>query len=112
FMSAAAAMLLSLVVYIGFNRHVKDAAARVEESSAEVRGMTPAETRSRVITLLAVFAISAVFWLAFYQIFYTFTFWARDNTNTTWPPERFQVFEPLGVILLSPLMVALWMWLQ
>ncbi len=40
------------------------------------------DARSRVITLLAVFVISAVFWLAFYQIFYTFTFWARDNTLT------------------------------
>src|SRR5581483_12441094 len=51
-------------------------------------------------------------WLAFYQIFYTFTFWARDNTATTMPPERFQVFEPLGVILLSPVLVAAWVWLQ
>jgi len=112
FMSAAVAMLFSLLVYTVFNRHVKDAAARVEKSSAEVRAMSPGETRSRIVTLLAVFAISTVFWLAFYQIFYTFTFWARDNTVTSWPPERFQVFEPLGVILLSPVMVALWMWLQ
>jgi proton-dependent oligopeptide transporter, POT family len=27
-------------------------------------------------------------------------------------PETFQVFEPLGVILLSPVLVALWVWLQ
>jgi POT family proton-dependent oligopeptide transporter len=112
FMSAAVAMLLSLFVYTTFNRHVKDAAARIDESSAEAQSMTAAETRSRVVTLLAVFAISTVFWLAFYQIFYTFTFWARDNTITSWPPERFQVFEPLGVILLSPVMVASWVWLQ
>ncbi|PYQ70669.1 MAG: MFS transporter, partial [Acidobacteria bacterium] len=31
---------------------------------------------------------------------------------TSWPPERFQVFEPLGVILLSPVLVAVWVWLQ
>ena len=65
-----------------------------------------------MITLLAIFGISLVFWLAFYQIFYTFTFWARDSTATTWPPERFQTFEPLGVILLSPVLVAIWAWLQ
>jgi len=112
FMSAAVAMLMSLLVYTVFNRHVRDAAARVDESSPEVQSIGTEETRSRIITLLAVLAISTVFWLAFYQIFYTFTFWARDNTITTWPAERFQVFEPLGVILLSPVLVALWVWLQ
>ena len=112
FMSAAGAMVISLLVFIVFNRHVADAAVKVEENSVEARALSPEEARSRVLTLVAVFAISMVFWLAFYQIFYTFTFWARDNTLTTIPPERFQVFEPLGVILLSPVLVAVWRWLQ
>jgi len=112
FMSAAGAMVISLLVFIVFNRHVADAAVKVEENSVEARALSPEEARSRVLTLVAVFAISMVFWLAFYQIFYTFTFWARDNTLTTIPPERFQVFEPLGVILLSPGLVAVWRWLQ
>ena len=59
-----------------------------------------------MITLLAIFAISFVFWIAFYQIFYTFTLWARDSTATSWCPETFQTFEPLGVIVLSPVLVA------
>ena len=112
FMSAAVAMLFSLVTFIGFNRHVAEAATKVDKTSTEARTIGPAEARSRVITLLAVFTISTAFWLAFYQIFYTFTFWARDNTATTIAPERFQVFEPLGVIVLSPVLVAVWMWLQ
>ena len=112
FMSAAVAMLISLVVFVGFNRYVAAAGEKVEGTSPQVRATSGEETRSRVVTLLAVFAISMVFWLAFYQIFYTFTFWARDNTITSMPPERFQVFEPLGVILLSPVFVALWAWLQ
>ena len=112
FMSAAVAMLFSLLVYTLFNSHVRAAAVKIDKQSAEAQAVDPAEAQSRIITLMAVFAISAVFWLAFYQIFYTFTFWARDNTLTTWPPERFQVFEPLGVIVLSPVLVALWMWLQ
>jgi POT family proton-dependent oligopeptide transporter len=112
FMSAAVAMLISLMVFVVFNRYVADAGKKVERSSPEVRAIAPEETRSRIVTLLAVLAISMVFWLAFYQIFYTFTFWARDNTLTSMPPERFQVFEPLGVILLSPVFVALWAWLQ
>src|SRR5712692_3485317 len=58
FMSAAVAMLLSLLVFIVFNRHVAQAALKVEEGSAEVRAISPADARSRVITLMAVFVIS------------------------------------------------------
>jgi POT family proton-dependent oligopeptide transporter len=112
FMSAAVAMALSLAVFVTFNRYVADAAVKVEATDAVVETITPTDARSRVITLLAVFVISAVFWVAFYQIFYTFTFWARDNTLTTIAPEKFEVFEPLSVILLSPALVAVWMWLQ
>jgi POT family proton-dependent oligopeptide transporter len=112
FMSAAVAMLISLAIFVGFNRHVAAAAVKVEQGSTEARTVGADEARSRVITLIAVFVISTAFWLAFYQIFYTFTFWARDNTATTIAPERFQVFEPIGVITLSPVIVALWVWLQ
>jgi len=112
FMSAAVAMLFSLITFITFRSHVSNAEAKVAERSARVRTLSSGEARSRVITLLAIFGISFVFWIAFYQIFYTFTFWARDSTATTWSPETFQTFEPLGVILFSPALVVLWAWLQ
>ena len=112
FGSAAGAMLISLAVFIGFNRYIREAAQKVDQTSREARAAAPAEARARVITLLMVFVISAVFWLAFYQNGFTLTFWARDNTLTTIAPEKFQAIEPLGVILLSPLAVWLWMWLQ
>jgi proton-dependent oligopeptide transporter, POT family len=112
FMSAAVAMLLSLITFVTFKGYVAEAGVKVDETSVESQTLAPGEVRSRVITLLAIFGISLVFWIAFYQIFYTFTFWARDSTATTWSPETFQVFEPLGVILLSPVMVATWAWLQ
>jgi len=111
FMSAAVAMVFSLLIFVGFKHHLAEADRKVE-TSAEARTLDRGEVRSRVITLLAIFGISLVFWVAFYQIFYTFTFWARDSTATTWSPETFQVFEPLGVILLSPVLVAIWVWLQ
>jgi POT family proton-dependent oligopeptide transporter len=112
FSSAAVAMLLSLVTFTVFNRHVKEAAARPQRDGQSSQTLGAAEVRSRVVTLLIVFIISMVFWIAFYQIFFTFTLWARDSTSTTISPERFQSFEPLGVILLSPVLVWLWAWLQ
>jgi POT family proton-dependent oligopeptide transporter len=112
FMSAAVAMFFSLVTFITFNRHVAEAAVKVDDTSAEVKTVARSEVRSRVITLVAIFGISLVFWLAFYQMFYTFSFWARDSTATSWPPERFQTFESLGVIFFSPVLVGVWAWLQ
>jgi len=112
FMSAAVAMLFSLITFVAFRRHVAEAAVKVDESAASALAFPPQEMRSRVVTLLAIFGISLVFWIAFYQIFYTFTFWARDSTATSWSPETFQPFEPLGVIALSPVLVVLWSRLQ
>lgn len=112
FMSAAVAMVFSLITFVAFKHHLADASVKIEKKQSAVKALTTDEIRSRVITLMAIFAISLVFWMAFFQIFYTFTFWARDSTATTWSPESFQTFEPLGVIVLSPVLVALWVWLQ
>jgi POT family proton-dependent oligopeptide transporter len=112
FMSAAIAMLFSLITFISFKGYVTEAAMKVDDRSTASTTLPPAEVRSRIITLLAIFGLSLVFWIAFYQIFFTFTLWARDSTATSWSPETFQTFEPLGVILLSPVLVALWAWLQ
>jgi proton-dependent oligopeptide transporter, POT family len=107
FGSAAIAMVLSLFTFITFNRYIAEAAAKVPAGAAEVRD-DAADARSRVGLLLVVFAISVAFWIAFYQNGFTLTFWARDNTITSWPPERFQSIEPLGVIVFSTPLVWLW----
>ncbi len=111
FGSAALAMALSLVCFIGGRRHLGHAADRVQPESPDHVALSPEEARTRVTTLLAMFAIVAVFWLAFYQNGFTLTFWARDNTITPFAPETFQSVEPLGVIVFSAAFVGLWTWL-
>ncbi len=111
FGSAALAMALSLACFIGGRRYLGNAADRVQPESSEHASLSPAEARTRVTTLLAMFAIVAVFWLAFYQNGFTLTFWARDNTVTSFAPETFQSVEPLGVIVFSAVFVGLWTWL-
>jgi proton-dependent oligopeptide transporter, POT family len=106
FGSASVAMVLSLVTFVGFNRYVREAARVVPTTEGEKESTS--EAGARVVLLLVVFAISIAFWIAFYQNGYTLTFWARDNTITSWPAERFQSVEPLGVILFSPVLVWLW----
>ena len=107
FMSAAIAMFISLVIFATFRHHVAAASVRVDESSTQADHAVT-DLRARLTTLLIVLAISTVFWSAWYQEFFTFTLFARDNTATTIPPERFSSFEALGVIFLSP--AAAWLW--
>ena len=112
FGSAAVAMFISLVVFLLGKRHVVAAATKVESTSKEALAVTAEDARSRVATLLIVFVASAVFWFAFYQDGFTLTLWARDNTNTTIPPEAFRSVEPLAVIIFSGIVVFLWGWMR
>src|SRR6266566_5325224 len=61
FMSAAVAMIFSLLTFVTFKRYITEADVKVDKTSTEARIIGPAEARSRVITLLAVFTISTVF---------------------------------------------------
>ena len=111
FGSAAGAMLLSLLVFILGRAHLGQAADRVPPDAQEASAVSADEARSRVLTLLVIFVLSVVFWLAFYQNGFTLTFWARDNTITSIAPETFQSVEPLGVIVFSATLVWFWGWL-
>ena len=110
FGSAAVAMLFSLIVFIAGRRLVAEAAAMAPPAPAS-DARSSEQDRTRITTLLIVFGVSALFWLAFYQNAFTLTFWARDNTATDIASESFQSVEPLGVILFSGALVAGWAWL-
>jgi proton-dependent oligopeptide transporter, POT family len=111
FASAAVAMVFSLTTFIAGRRHLGAAAERIAAGSREAEGISAGDANTRVLALLAVFAISAIFWIAFYQNGFTLTFWARDNTSTSIAPESFQSVEPLGVIVFSASLVVLWAWM-
>ncbi len=111
FGSAAVAMALSLACFVGGRHLLGDAANRVDADAPENEAITAEEARTRVTTLVAMFAIVAVFWVAFYQNGFTLTFWARDNTITNLAPETFQSVEPFGVIACSFAFVFLWTWM-
>ena len=108
FMSAAVAMFISLVIFASFRHHVAAADVRGDRAISTDRDIPVSQVRERLVALLIVFVISMVFWSAWYQEFFTFTLWARDNTATTIPPEQFSSFEALAVIVLSP--TAAWLW--
>lgn len=107
FASAGVAMLISLAVFTFGNKHIAAAARKVEKGSIEAH-IDPADARARVLSLIVIFVIAAVFWLAFYQNGFSLTFFARDNTATSIAPEVFQSVEPFFIVTLTPLLVATW----
>jgi POT family proton-dependent oligopeptide transporter len=107
FGSAGIAMLISLMVFGFGNRFVAAAARKVEAGSTEAR-VDSRDARARVLSLIVIFVIAAVFWLAFYQNGFSMTFFARDNTDTRISPEAFQSVEPFFIVTLTPLLVATW----
>jgi proton-dependent oligopeptide transporter, POT family len=117
FASSALGMVFALVTFTAFNEHVSAAARRAQDDAQPEIEPSPGEARRRTVALLAVFAVAAVFWVAFYQNGFTLTFWARDFTDRVVlgrevSPETFQSVNPLGIILFSPLLVLVWGWLR
>ena len=72
-----------------------------------------AEQRSKVLVLLALFVAAAVFWLVYDQAGSTVAIFAQDSTRNdilgwTFPSSWFQSVNPLMIIVLAPVMAALW----
>ncbi|MCX6544119.1 MAG: peptide MFS transporter [Acidobacteria bacterium] len=107
FMSAAVAMILAVVVFTAGKRYLPAGAQKTNTAAAAADGPS-SDAFLRIVALLVVFVIVIAFWVAFYQNGLTLTFWAKNNTATSIPPETFQFVNPLGIILFSPLLVMLW----
>jgi len=74
------------------------------------------EERSRVFAMIALFAASTVFWMAYMQMFDSLTLFAERYTDRNvfgWnmPAGDLQMINPFFVIALAPVFAALWVWL-
>jgi POT family proton-dependent oligopeptide transporter len=77
---AAGAMLISLMSYIVFKRHLPERKKAEAGGAAEVPQMPKEEERQRIIALFLVFAVVIFFWMSFHQNGQTMTWFARDFT--------------------------------
>lgn len=82
FTIAAGAMIISLLVYIIFNKYLpaKDKIAKAATTGAHIDKMPWAEEKKRLIALGLVFFVVIFFWMSFHQNGLTLTFFARDYT--------------------------------
>ena len=110
--SAGVAMAVALVIFIALNGWIAHAGHRPTGKDDPASEPDPPDARQRIMALITAFAIITVFWFGFYQNGYSFTLWARDNTNTTWSPEVFYASNGLFIILLTPPLVWFWSFLR
>ncbi len=101
FAVACVSLILSIAIYYAFRStfsHTdrrKDAVAATEEN---VKELSPAQTKERIVCLCLVFAVVIFFWMAFHQNGSTLTFFARDYTATTSAGVQSMAFDVLNLV--------------
>ncbi len=94
---AAAAMIVSLVVYIFFKSKLPDRKEQVAKGETKIE-MAPAEERQRLIALGLVFLVVIFFWMSFHQNGLTLTYFARDYTEKTVDAFSYLFFDLRGFL--------------
>jgi len=122
FWVAAVGMVLALIIWRAGEPHLRPvdskpgpsaAAAPRPGASAAAPAAGPApdgrEEWQRIATLVILFLIVILFWVAFYQNFFGLTLFAERSTVVLkWlRPETYQFFEPFYILVLTPVLLAL-----
>lgn len=126
---AIVAMLISFTIYSINKKRFPDPALKATAAniSADVpaeKVMDKNEIKQRLYALFAVFAVVIFFWFSFHQNGLTLTYFANDYTDlsqmklnlfglvTLEGAELFQSFNPLFVVFLTPVVLAVFGWLR
>jgi len=87
FAVAAASMIVSFLIFIGFKKYYQQAdvtekqKSKSEDLKSKMVVLTYQQTRERLIALGLVFFVVMFFWMAFHQNGFTMTIFARDYTQ-------------------------------
>ena len=122
FALAIVAMIISLIIFISIKKTLPDPSSKVKKDThASEVAMDAKEVKQRIYALLAVFGVVIFFWFSFHQNGQTLTLFANDYTRmlkldlgftTLEGAEVFQTFNPLFVVLLTPIIIAFFGWLK
>jgi proton-dependent oligopeptide transporter, POT family len=115
FWVCAAGLIFALVVFQAGNRHIRPADYRDTPGrgrgsrSATIRPAAAGDERARIVTLIILFLSVIFFWVAYYQNAFALTLFAERSTRPfTWlRPETYQFFDPAFILLLTPVLLAL-----
>lgn len=120
FAISVGAMIISLIIYL-LNRKkfpVPRSKSKTTNTDAQTIQMDAKEVKQRIYALLAVFAVVIFFWFSFHQNGLTLTYFAKDYTDlrgisinlgfvTIQGAEIFQSINPLFIVILTPIVMAI-----
>ncbi len=126
FGTAIVAMLISFVIYLINKKNFPNPGGHETHESGEkanVPQMDAKEIKQRIYALFAVFGVVIFFWFSFHQNGLTLTMFAKDYTDLSainidlgivsiQGAELFQSINPLFVVLLTPVVMAVFGWLR
>ncbi|MCR5002869.1 MAG: peptide MFS transporter [Bacteroidales bacterium] len=112
FFASVAAMLLSLCIFLATKKILPTPAKKEAKAAAgyteEEKVAMAKEIKQRMYALFAVLGICIFFWLSFHQNGQSLSFFARDFVNTSKiAPEVWQAVNPFFVIVLTPVIMAI-----
>jgi POT family proton-dependent oligopeptide transporter len=112
FAFAGFGMLIGLVVYRSGARYLPP--DRSKAPAGERRPLTQRERR-KVLLLLAIVPVGALFWIAQSQVWNTYNLWARDHVDLkfgawTMPVVWLQSLDGLSPFICLPPMLWFWRW--
>ncbi len=117
FATAIVAMGISLIIYLINKKTFPDPSSKEKKVVADTNTveMDATEIRQRIMALFAVFGVVIFFWFSFHQNGLTLTFFAKEYTELSlfgFPitAELFQSLNPLFVVLLTPVVLAVFAW--
>jgi len=99
FAIAAIGMIFSLIIFVLFKKHYKDAdytAKEKENVEVDIK-LTKSQEKERVIALLTIFAIVIFFWMAFHQNGAALSAFARDYTDVFVGSFTYLLFDVVGL---------------
>ncbi len=115
---AIVAMLFSLAVFVLSKKNLPDpqGTEKKQIDKAEIR-QDAREIKQRLYALFAVFAVVIFFWFSFHQNGLTLTLFAQDYTRLEIfgmpiSAEIFQSANPICVVALTPIVIAIFAWLR
>lgn len=112
FIASVVAMLISLLIFVFTRRMMPSPKKQVKSTQStytpEERRAMAAEIKQRMAALFAVLGIAVFFWFSFHQNGQSLSVFARDFITTeSIAPEIWQAVNPFFVIVLTPIIIAL-----
>lgn len=98
---ACLSLIASIAIYYIFRStfaHTDRSKKAAAAGNTNVKELTPAETKERIICLCLVFAVVIFFWMAFHQNGATLTFFARDYTETSSTGIQSMAFDVVNLV--------------